>query len=119
MRVAADTIRARARLTGFFWLGTILTGIVGEVLAHMAFVAQDPAGTSAALSHAQGFVRVSIVANLLTNISYIGVTVLLYEVLRPISRTISRFGLFFGTLGLSTGFVAVMLQIAPLALLGA
>lgn len=116
---SAGSIRLKARLTGAFWLGTILTGVAGEVLGRRALVARDPAATADAIIAAEGLVRVSITANLLTNLCYLVVTVLLYELLRPVSRSVARFGLFAGTLGLAAGFVAVMLQIAPLLILKA
>jgi hypothetical protein len=119
MQPAGDSIRLKARLTGLFWLGTILTGVVGEVLARGLIVARDPARTAESIVAAEALMRVSIAANLLTNVCYLGVTVLLYELLRPVSRSVARFGLFAGTLGLAAGFVSVMLQIAPLVVLKA
>jgi hypothetical protein len=117
MTSEAASIPRTARITGAFWLAVILIGGVGEFTLAQIFTAQDPARTANAMLGAEGLMRVSIAANLLVNACYAVVTVLLYDLLRPVNRTLARLAMVFGIFGLGLGFFAVVLQIAPLVLL--
>jgi hypothetical protein len=47
------------------------------------------------------------------------VTILLYDLMKPVSRSVARLGLICGTLGLALGLVGVAAQIAQLSILKA
>ena len=106
-----------ARLAGACWLLCILAGVIGFVVAGPLVVANDAAATAANILAKESSFRIGFVANLISGLAYVGVTALLYYVLRPVSRNLSLLAAFFGLLGLAIGGISWASNLAPLSLL--
>jgi hypothetical protein len=75
--------RLKARIAGVFYAITIVTGIYGLIIAH---------GTHS--GHA---------ANLAASAAYLVVTLLLYDLLKPVSKNLSLLAAFFSIVGIASG----------------
>src|SRR5439155_15061307 len=68
------------------------------------------------LAHESLF-RLGFAANLISGLAYVGVTVFIYYVLKPVSRSLALLAAFFGLAGVAIGGVAWVSNLAPLVLL--
>src|SRR5882762_5578418 len=109
--------RAQARAAGGLWWLCIVAGIVGFVAGAPLIVTNDAAATAANILAKESLFRLGFVANLISGLSYVGVTVFLYYVLKPVSRSLSLLAAFFGLAGVAIGGVAWLSNLAPLSLL--
>jgi hypothetical protein len=109
----------KARIAGALWLAVIITGTVAVFLTQPLYVPNDPAATAARLLAAESQFRFGLVANLVAGTCYIGVTVILCDLLRPVSRTLALLTGFFGITGSAVGFAVSVVQLVPLLLLKA
>jgi uncharacterized protein DUF4386 len=80
-------------------------------------VANDAAATAANILAKESLFRLGFAANLISGLSYLGVTVFIYYVLKPVSRSLSLLAAFFGLAGVAIGGVGWVSNIAPLILL--
>ncbi|HYU09122.1 MAG TPA: DUF4386 domain-containing protein [Gemmatimonadales bacterium] len=76
--------RRSARVAGWLWLLVIAAGMVA-----FAVRATQP--------------RLALVANLFAGVCYIGVTGLLYELLKPVNQSVALFAAFCGLVGVASG----------------
>ena len=92
-----------ARMAGALWLLVIVAGIIAVLGGASLDMSGDP-GTFAANALATASkVRLAFVINFFGKICYLGVTVLLYELLKPVNRSVALFGAFCGFAGLMSG----------------
>jgi len=92
-----------ARMAGALWLMVILAGIVA-VFGGASLDSSGDSGTLAANALASASkIRLAFVINFFGKICYIGVTVLLYELLKPVNKSVALFGAFCGLAGLMSG----------------
>jgi hypothetical protein len=117
-RVHELSHRMKARIAGALWLVVIVTGGFA-VLTRSALLVRDDAGATASniLAFETRF-RLAFVADLIGGACYLGVTLLLYELLKPVSRTISLTGAYFGLVGVAVGISISLNYLAPVLLLG-
>jgi hypothetical protein len=98
-RIAAASPRAKARIAGAFYLLTILAGVFGPVS-----------------------VRGRVVADLIATACYIAVTLLFYDIFKPVNRSLSLVAAFFSLVGCAIGvlnrFELVPWHISPLVFFG-
>jgi Domain of unknown function (DUF4386) len=93
-------ISAKARLAGLFYVPLIACGYFAEVYVRgRLVVSTDAAETAARLRAAEELFRLGLVAEIVAGALYIGVTTLLYEILRPAGRSVALHGLVFGLVG--------------------
>ena len=113
------SLRLRARLAGVFYLVTIALGVFAEVFVRGALVVRDDAAATAAniLAHGTSY-RFGLVADLVMLAAYIVVTLLLYDLLRPVDRNLSLLAAFFRLVGIAVLAVNSLNHLAPLLLLG-
>ena len=78
-RIAEASPRFKARIAGVFWLMTALTGTLALVL------------------------RLGIATNLIASACYVAATLLVYELLKPVNRSLSLLAAFFSLLGCAIG----------------
>lgn len=118
-RVAAATPRLRARVAGIFYLLTIVTGVFAEVFVRGALVVRDDAAATATniLSH-EPLYRLGLAADFVMLACYIAVTLLLYDLFRPVGRSLSLLAGFFSLIGIAVLAVNCLNHIAPLVFLG-
>ena len=107
----------QARLAGGLWWLCILAGVVGFVAGAPLIVANDAAATAANILAKESLFRLGFVADLVSGASYLGVTALMYCVVKPVSRSLSLLAAFFGLVGLAIGGITWASHLAPLLLL--
>ncbi|MEA2568610.1 MAG: hypothetical protein QOI24_611 [Acidobacteriota bacterium] len=118
MTAITDTSpRLTARLAGFFWLMTIITGIFAFVAASGLVVFGDVAATATNLLAHEPLFRSALSADLVATVCYVAATIFVYELLKAVNGTVSLLAAFFSLIGCSIGAFGVVLRIAPLVVL--
>src|SRR5687767_2433140 len=115
--IADASPRTTARAAGFFWLMTFLTGIFAMFAAEGVFVRGDAAATAASILANEGMVRWGVAADMIAAAAYLAATVFLYEILKPVKRSVSLLAAFFSLVGCASGAVGTLMSLAPLVLL--
>lgn len=106
-----------ARAAGLFWLTTMLAGIFSMVAWGKIVVPGNAAATTANILAKESLFRLGATADLLGVLSYIGVTLFIYELLAPVNRKLSLLAAFFSLVGCALGALGCVLQLAPLTIL--
>src|SRR5688572_24492844 len=108
---------SKARLAGFFWLLTILTG-VGSMVAHQGLIVSgDAAVTASNILANQTRFTAGVAAHVLATCCYLGVTVLVYQLFKHVSRSLALAGVAFSLVGCAIGGMTGFLLHAPLSIL--
>jgi len=106
-----------ARMAGALWLIVILASIAGVIGGTSLDLHGDP-GTLAANALAfASKIRLTFVLFFFGKICYLGVTVLLYELLKPVNKSVALFGAFCGLAGLLSGGASHINLLTALSLL--
>src|SRR5437667_9112607 len=108
--------RAQARAAGGLWWLCIVAGIVVFVAGAPLIVTNDAAATAANILAKESLFRLGFSADLISGLSYVGVTIFIYYVLKPVSRSLSLLAAFFGLVGVAIGGASWVLPLAPLLL---
>lgn len=108
--------RFKARVAGALWLLCIVTGMGGFIAGASLTVANDAAATGVKILANESSVRLGLVFDLISYASYLGATVFIYYVLKPVSRSLSLLAAFFGSVGVAIGSVAWAGALVPLVL---
>src|SRR5438552_7369004 len=95
----------KARAAGGLWWLCIISGMVGFVVGAPLIVANDAAATAAKILANESLFRLGFTADLISGLSYVGVTVFLYYVLEPVSRSLSVLAGLLGLGGVAIGGV--------------
>jgi hypothetical protein len=106
-----------ARMAGALWLIVILASIAGVIGGTSLDLHGDP-GTLAA--NAMAFaskIRLTFILFFFGKICYLGVTVLLYELLKPVNKSVALFGALCGLAGLLSGGAGHINLLTALSLL--
>ena len=91
-----------ARMAGALWLAVIaISGV--DVATSSIVVAHDAAATAHNILDSEFRYRLGILAEFVAGAVYLGVTVLLYQLLKPVSRSLSLFAAICGAIGLAIG----------------
>ncbi|HEY6325277.1 MAG TPA: DUF4386 domain-containing protein [Candidatus Cybelea sp.] len=110
--------RTVARVAGAFYLGTIVASIFGEYSREMLVTSGDPAASARNVLAAEALYRWGLAADLVAGICYLVVTLLLYELLTPVNRTLALLAAFSSVIGIAVGAVGGVAELAELVLLG-
>jgi hypothetical protein len=118
-RTAKSSPRARARAAGLLYLIVIVTGGFAQlfVRAHL-IVRDDAAATSANILAHDALFRLGLASDLVGIAAYIGVTAILYDLLKPAGRSLSLLAAFFSLAGCAIMAANLVNHVAPLVLLG-
>ena len=118
-RIAAASPRFRARIAGVFHLVTILTRMFVEIFVRNRLVVSDDAAVTAAniLAH-EPLWRWGFAGDIVAFASYIALTALLYELFKPVNRSLSLVAAFFSLVASVVQAISSLFHLAPLALLG-
>ena len=116
-RVVEASPRLEARATGVLWLTCIVTGIFGFAVGSALIAGDDEATTAANVLANESLFRLCFAADLISGASYVGVTALLYYLLKPAGRSLSLLAALFGLCGVAIGGVGYVIRLAPLVLL--
>ena len=100
-RITETAPRFKARIAGGLWLIVIAAGMSAFVVGSTVIARGDAAATAANILASESLFRLAFAANLLSSVCYMGVTVLLYGLLKPVSRSVSLLAAFFGLAGLA------------------
>jgi hypothetical protein len=108
----------KARVAGACYLLTIVAGIFAEFFVRSNFVVStDAAATAHNILASETIYRLAFVADLIGGIAYVVVSVLLYDLFRPVNATIALLALVFSLIGSAIGGVTGLAHLAPLLLL--
>src|SRR5213080_4812607 len=108
---------AKARAAGGLWWLCIISGMVGFVVGAPLIVANDATATATNILAKESLFRFGFAADLISGVSYVGVTAFIYYLLRPVSKSLSLVGAFFGLAGVAIGGASWVIHLAPLLLL--
>jgi Domain of unknown function (DUF4386) len=111
--------RLKARITGVFYLLTILTGIFAQGFVSGSLVVDGDAAATATniLTHKSLF-ELGFTVYLIEMACQIAITALFYDLLKPAGRSISLVAAFLGLAGCIIKTFSRLFYIAPLFILG-
>jgi hypothetical protein len=118
-RIAEASPRLKARMAGIFY---VLTGamyvfgqafILGKLVVH-----GDAAATANNILARQPFFQLGFTADLISVACSIALTVLFYDLFKPVNRSLSLLAAFFHLVGLAVAAFGSFLLLAPLVVLG-
>ena len=107
----------KARMGGFCWLMCFLTSIYPLMISGRLIVAGDPATTAANLLANEALFRSGTAALLISTAFYVAATLFVYEVLRPVNRSLSLLAAFFSLVGCAVGALSCLFDFVPFILL--
>ena len=111
--------RLWARAAGVFYLITIVMGVFAEVFVRGKLVVRDDAAATAANILAnEPLYRLGLAADLVMIESYVAVTLLFYELFKPVGRSLSLLAAFFSLVGIAVLAANSLNHLAPLVFLG-
>ena len=118
-RIAEVSPLSRARIAGIFYLVTILTRMFVEIFVRGRLVVSDNSAATATniLAHEQLW-RLGFAIDIIAFASYIALTALLYELLKPVNRGLSVVAAFFGLVASVVHAISSLFHFAPLVVLG-
>jgi hypothetical protein len=114
---ATDSPQTTARLAGALWLIVIAVSIASLFAAPSVSTSGSPAETAASILAAETPYRLAFALLFVGSLCYLGVTALLYELLRPVNRSVALFGAFAGLAGLTIGAASAVNELGALDLL--
>jgi hypothetical protein len=115
--LSTDSPQTTARLAGALWLIVIVVSIASLFAAPSVSTSGSPAETAASILAAETPYRLAFALLFIGNLCYLGVTALIYELLRPVNRSIALFGAFAGLAGLTIGAASAVNELDALDLL--
>lgn len=116
-RIAQASPQSKARIAGACWLMTFLTSMYAMFVGGRLVVSGDAAATAANLLSHESLFRSGSAAILISTAFYLAVTVLVYELLKPVNRTISLLAAFFSLAGCAVGALGCLFDLVPFVLL--
>jgi hypothetical protein len=118
-RIAEASPRFKARIAGVFYLLTTLTRMFVEIFVRNRLVVSNNAATTATniLAH-EPLWRWGFAADIIAFASYIALTALLYELFKPVNRSLSLVAAFFSLVACVVQAISSLFHLAPLVLLG-
>jgi hypothetical protein len=118
-RIAETSPRLKARITGVFYLLTILTGIFAQGFVSGRLVVDgDAAATATNILAHRGLFQLGFAAYLIEMACQIAMTALFYDLLKPAGRSVSLLAAFLGFAGCIIKTFSRVFFIAPLFVLG-
>ncbi len=111
--------RFTARITGAFYLLTMLTGLFAQLFVSDRLVIQgDAAATAANILARKNLFQLGFAVYLVEMACQVTITALFYELLKPAGRSLSLLAAFFGLTGCIIKTLSRLFYIAPLFVLG-
>ena len=115
--LSTDSPETTARLAGALWLIVIAVSIASLFAAPSVNTNGSAAETAASILAAETPYRLAFALLFVGSLCYLGVTALLYELLRPVSRSVALFGALAGLAGLTIGAANAVNELGALDLL--
>jgi hypothetical protein len=118
-RIAEASPRLRARMAGVLYLIAGMTFSYADGSAGGKLVVySDAAATAHNILANETLFRLGFAAALISAVCYITVTLLLYDMLKPVSRSVSLLAAFFSLMGCTIQALSSLFHLAPLVVLG-
>jgi hypothetical protein len=112
-----ESARLKARIAGLLYLVTVVAGFANLSIENSLIVRGDAAATTARILAAEPLYRLGILAELAGVAGYVGVTALLYDLLKAVSRTGSLLAALFSLVGCAVQAAGAVLLATPFLLL--
>jgi hypothetical protein len=90
-----------ARMTGALWLAVIIVSSIA--VAGPTILVPDAAATASNILASEFAFRFGVVNEFIGGACYVGVTVLLYQLLKPVSKNLASFAAACGIIGITVG----------------
>jgi hypothetical protein len=118
-RIAEASPRLKARMAGVFYLicGMAFSFADGSVRGKLVVVGDAVATAHNILAH-EPLYRLGFAADLISAVCYITVTLLLYDLFKPVNRSLSLLAAFFSLTGCTIQALSTLFHLAPLVILG-
>lgn len=116
-RIAESSPRGLARLGGLLYLIEMAGNGFALFTLSRLIVRDDAAATAHNILASEPLYRLGVAADLVGIAAYVGVTAILYVLLKPMNRTLSLLAAFFSLAGCATWAIASVANLAPLVLL--
>jgi Domain of unknown function (DUF4386) len=116
-RTVEASPRPRARIAGLFYLLVFLTGGLA-VPSFRLVVDSDAAATASNILAHEALFRLGFATLLIDVVLYIAVTLLFYELFKPVNRSLSLLAAFFSLVGCAIQAVSSAFFLTPLVVLG-
>ncbi len=110
--------RWKARMAGVFYLLNIFTAVFSMFGGGSLIVGGDAAATATNIMSHELLFRGAFAANLIATACYLVVTLLLYDLLKPVHRSVSLLAAFFSLVGCAVGALSSVFPLAVLVVLG-
>jgi hypothetical protein len=118
-KIAEMSPRNKARAAGVFFLLTTLTGIFAQVfVSEKLVVLNDAAATASNILGHQSLFRLGFAIYLIEMACQITMTVLFYDLFKPVNKSVSLLTAFFSLTGCIVKIFTRVFYIAPLLVLG-
>ena len=115
-RIAEASPRFQARMAGVFaWITT--TAAFAEIVRSRLVVYGDAAATAHNILAHELLFRLAFAGDVIATL-YIAYTLLLYNLFRPVNRSLSLLAAFFSLVGCAIGAFNCLFHLAPLVVLG-
>src|SRR3954471_20550037 len=100
---STDTPEGTARLAGALWLAVIVVSIISIFVNPSVSTSGSAADTAASVLAAETPYRLAFALLFFGSLCYLGVTALLYDLLKPVDRSVALFGALASLAGLTVG----------------
>lgn len=107
----------KARMGGACWLMTIVTSSFALFAGGRLVVSGDAAVTATNLLAHEMLFQSGTAANLVATAFYVGAALFLYELLKPVNRSVSLLAAFFALVGCAVGALGCLFDLAPFVFL--
>src|SRR6267143_2258096 len=107
----------KARMGGACWLMCFLTSIFPLIVTGRLVIPGDAAATATNLLASEGLFLSGTTLLLISTAFYVGATLFVYEVLKPVNRGLSLLAAFFSLVGCAVGALSCLFDFAPFVLL--
>ena len=116
---AQRTPQLAARIAGLFYLLTIVARMLVEIFVRNRLVVpENAAATASNIMRQESAWRWGFAGDIVAFASYIALTAMLYELFRPVNKSLSLVAAFFGLVASVVQSISSLFHLAPLFLLG-
>ncbi len=116
-RVAEASPPFKARIAGVLYLITAASGFAESVRSKLVVYGDAATTATNILAHQQLF-RLALVSDVIVVVCYIAVTLLFFDLFKPVNRSLSLLAAFFSLVGCAIAALTCVFHLAPLVVLG-